>query len=92
MACPHLSDVAIEILIALSTLLSMSPAIISFIKGVGVVVLFAVLTYLGDAANLSGILSPVLATVIASMVSAYEAHLKEQSGGTTALFGAVSVR
>lgn len=70
--------------------MTLTPSQISFIKGIGIVVVVSILTYLGDAAHLNGIVSPVIATLIAALASSYEAHLREQTGA--ALFGAVRAR
>lgn len=69
--------------------MTMSPAVAGFIKGVGLVVVVAVVSYLADAAHLTGVLNPTLATIAAGVFSAIESSLKASSGGTTALFGAV---
>lgn len=67
--------------------ITLSPAVIGFIRGLGMVALLAVLTYLGNAANLTGIVTPVLATLIASGALAFENSLTAKTGN--ALLGAV---
>lgn len=67
--------------------ITLSPAIIGFLRGLGMVALLAVLTYLGNAANLTGIVTPVLATLIASAALAFENSLTAKTGN--ALLGAV---
>ena len=71
--------------------MTLSPAIAGFIKGLLMVIVLAVVSYLGDSAHLSGILSPALATIAAGLFSAIESSLKASSGGSTALFGAVKL-
>lgn len=72
--------------------MNLSPALAGFIKGVLMVVLFGVITYLEDANHLTGVVSPTVAAVVVALASSLESHLKAQSGGTTALFGAVRVK
>lgn len=70
----------------------MNPTIIGFIKQLGGVVLFALLTYLGDASHFNGVVSPVIAAIITALVASYESYLKAKSNNTTALFGSVYVK
>lgn len=65
---------------------------IGFIKAIGVVVITAILSYLGNAAHLNGVLSPVLASLVAALAASLESHFKDASGNTEALFGAVTVK
>lgn len=65
----------------------MSPALLGFLRGIGMVVLAAVLSYLGDEANLSGIVSASLATIVSGIALSLEHSL--ESKGKGALFGAV---
>lgn len=71
--------------------MKITPAIAGFIKGLVLVAVIAVCTYLEDAAHLTGVLNPVIATVIAALASSLESHLKAESGNTSALFGAVKI-
>lgn len=68
----------------------MNPATLGFLRAIGTVVLMSVLTYLGDASHLNGILSATLATVISAFALAIEHSIAATTG--TALFGAVTVR
>lgn len=68
----------------------MNPALLGLFRGLGFAVLMAVLSYLGNAANLSGVVDTSLAAVISSIVLAIEHSLA--SKGDTALFGAVRTR
>lgn len=72
--------------------MNLSPSIIGFIKALGVVVIASVASYLADAAHLTGVLNPVIATVVAALAASFESYLKANSGNTTALFGTVSVK
>jgi hypothetical protein len=71
---------------------TISPALGGFIKGLLGVVVLVVVSYLANAANLNGLLNPSLAVLVAAIFSAVESQLKANSGGTTALFGAVHVK
>lgn len=71
--------------------MTLTPAQAGFIKQIFLLVAFAVLTYVGDASHLNGIVSPVVAGVIAALAGALESKLKAGSDNTTALFGAVKV-
>ena len=72
--------------------MKISPATAGFVKGLLIAVVLAVVTFVGNTANLEGLVTPAIATVIAAMASAIESSLKAKSGGSTALFGAVKVR
>ncbi len=68
----------------------MSPKVLGFVRGIGTVVLVAILAYLGDAVHLSVFMSDSLATVIAAAALAAEHGIEAKGGG--ALFGTVRVR
>lgn len=72
-------------------MVTLSPGIAGFIKGLLGVIVLAVVSYLGDAAHLSGILNPALATIAAAIFSGIESSMKNASGGETALFGAARI-
>lgn len=67
--------------------MNLSPAVLGFMRGLGVAIVVAVLTYLGDAANLNGLVSPTLAALIAAIALAAEHGIQAKTGN--ALFGAV---
>lgn len=58
-------------------------------KGLMLVVVLAVVSYVADTANL-GFLSPAVATIVAGLASAIESSIKANTG--KALFGAISVK
>ena len=71
----------------------LSPAVLGFIKAIGVIILVSVLSYLGNAANLTGVINnPVIISVIVALASAWESKLKAQTGNSVALFGTVGVK
>jgi hypothetical protein len=72
--------------------MTLSPMWAGFIKGLLGVLILSAVSYLGDAAHLTGILNPVLATVMAGLFSGLESSMKSDTNGTKALFGAVSVK
>ena len=72
--------------------MNLSPAWAGFIKGLLIVVIAAVATFFADSANLSGIVGPSIAAVVAAVASAVESSMKAKSGGTTALFGAAHLK
>lgn len=61
-----------------------------FLKGLGLVILAAVASFLADSANLHGLLNPAIATLVAAFASSLESHIKSRTNN--ALFGAVAVR
>lgn len=67
----------------------LSPAQLGALRALGVVVLMAVLTWLGDTANLNGIVSTSVAAVISMIALGIEHTLA--SGTGTAMFGAVTL-
>ncbi len=68
----------------------MSPALLGFIRGLGTIILMAVLTYLGDASHLNGIVSALGATLISGIALSIEHSIEGVTGN--ALFGAVRSR
>lgn len=72
--------------------MKISPAVIGFIKLILSVAVLAVVSYLADAAHITGILNPTLATVVAGLFAGLESSIKAKSYNQTALFGAVSVK
>lgn len=70
----------------------LSPAWAGFVKGIGMVIVMAVAAYLSDAAHFTGILTPTLATLAASVFSAIESSMKAKSGGSQGLFGTVTIK
>lgn len=65
----------------------MNSATLGFVRGIGTVVLFAVVAYFADAAHLNGIVSPAIAAIVASLALSFENYLAGKSD--KALFGAV---
>lgn len=65
--------------------MNLTPAQLGFIRALGTVVVFSALSFLGDAANLNGVVPEVVAGFIAMVVSSIEQHLAPKKG---ALFGA----
>lgn len=66
--------------------MNINPTILGFIRGLGAAVIFAALTYLGNADHLT-FLSPEVAGVVAGIVIALEHAL-----AGSALFGAAKAR
>lgn len=68
----------------------MNPALENFLRGIGVVIAFAVLGFLADASNLSTLVSPQIAAIIAALaasgIAAFDAH---KSPAGTVLMGTV---
>ena len=64
-----------------------SPALLGAVRALGVVLLMAALTWLGDATNLSGIFNPTVNAVISMLALAIEHSLAAGSG--TAMFGTI---
>ncbi len=65
----------------------MNPALLGFIRALGVVVLAAILNYLGDVSHLTIILNPYTASIISALALALENSMESRTGN--ALFGAV---
>lgn len=63
-----------------------------FLKGLGLALMFALLSFFGDVANLNGVVGPAVASLLAALASSLESHLKAESGGEKGLFGAVSIK
>ena len=72
--------------------MNVSPALAGFVKGLGTVVVFAVVGYLANSANLDGVVSTSLATILAGIFSQIETVLKARSNGEKGLFGAVKIQ
>ncbi len=71
-------------------MVTLSPAVLGFLRGIGVVVLAAVVTYLADATHLQGIVSAPVAALIAAVALGLEQHVSSTTG--KALFGAAVPR
>ena len=67
-------------------MLNLSPAWVGFLRGIGTVVLFAVLSFLANSANLTPVLGTSLAGIVSGLILAIENSLGVKSG--TSLFGA----
>lgn len=72
-------------------MLTLSPAVAGFLKGIILAALGGAAIYLSDASNLTG-LAPYIATLIAALASSLESYLKAQSNNTSALFGSVYIK
>ena len=73
-------------------MVNMSPAVAGFVKGLGTVVIFAVLSYLADAQNLTPLVGVGGAGLIATIIAQLETVLKAKSDGTKGLFGTVTIK
>ena len=71
--------------------MNISPLVAGFLKGILLAAIGAIVLYLSNAANLNGVVSPILATLIAAIASSIESNMKATSNGTTGLFGAVTI-
>ena len=67
-----------------------SPALLGAIRGLGFVLLVAVLGWLGDATNLQGIFSPAVDSLIAIIALAIEHSIEAKTG--SAMFGAIKIQ
>lgn len=72
--------------------MNLTAAQIGFIKALGVMVVATIASFLANQANLTGVLNPVLASLVAALAASMESYLKDKSGNNKALFGAVTVR
>lgn len=68
--------------------MTLTPGQLGLVRGLGMAVLMAILTFLGDSANLNGIVSAAGAGIISALALSLEHYMA--SGSTTALFGAVN--
>ncbi len=71
--------------------MTLTPGQAGFLKGILGAVISALVLYVSDPANLT-FLSGGAALLVAGLFSSLESFLKSQSGNTTALFGAVSLK
>ena len=67
----------------------MNPLLLGALRGLGVAVLIAILSWLGNAANLP-FLNPETATLVAAVALAIEHQIEAKTG--KALFGAARLR
>ena len=71
--------------------MTLSLAQLGFVKGLLVIIAVSVLSYLGNAANLTGVINnPMVISIIVALAASLESHLKEKNG--TGLFGAVNLK
>ncbi len=72
----------------------MSPKLLGLIRYVGAAALWgalhAVFTYLGDAAHLTGIVSPIMTTIVVGIAGLLDHSIEAKGNG--ALFGSVRIR
>ena len=68
----------------------MSPAILGALRGLLAAVIMAVVTWLGNSANLQGIVAPAIGTFVSMVALSIEHYMA--SGTTTALFGTVNTQ
>jgi hypothetical protein len=66
-----------------------TPALNGFLKGLLMVVVLGVASFLEDKANLTGVVNPIVATLIAAIASSVESHIRATTG--RGLLGAVRV-
>ena len=67
----------------------MSPALIGFLRGLGLVILMAILAFLANATNLNGLVNPTVGSLIAIIALTLE-HAFSPPG--TALAGTIGKR
>ena len=60
----------------------MSPAILGFVRGIGVAILMAVLLFLSNAMNLHGILPDSIAAIISGLALMLEHAMSANTGKT----------
>lgn len=68
----------------------MSPKVYGFLKTVGLVIVFAILTFLANSANLGPYLSPTIAGIVAGIAGMIEEQIKANSGN--GILGSVRLR
>lgn len=69
--------------------MTLTPAQLGLLRGIAFSVVMAIITFLGDASHLNGVVSPVIAAIIASLALSLEHYLEGNGGG--AMFGAVTM-
>ncbi len=67
--------------------MNISPAVLGFLRTLLTVAIIAILSYIGDASHLNGLVSGTLATLIAAIAMGLEHSIEANTG--KALFGAV---
>lgn len=70
--------------------MTLTPAQLGFVKALCTMLLFAVLDFAANAANLTGILGTSTALLVAGMAGSIETYLESKGKGS--LFGAVTVK
>lgn len=69
---------------------TISPAWLGFLRAIGVAIVYAVLSYIGDASHLTPVVSDSVAGIIAALALALEHSIEGSTG--KALFGSVRSR
>lgn len=67
--------------------MSLTPAQLGFVRAIGYTLLTALLAFLANQANLTGIVGDSAALIIAGLAASLEHYIESQTGN--ALFGAV---
>lgn len=70
--------------------MNITPAQLGFIRALGVAIVLFVLSYIGDASHLNGLVSDSVATLIAGLALGVEHYIQAKTG--SALFGSATVR
>lgn len=68
----------------------MSPALLGAIRALLSVLIMAVATWLANSANLGGVVSPTIGTIVSMIALSVEHYMA--SGTQTALFGSVTTK
>lgn len=66
--------------------LNLTPAQLGLIRGLGVAILMVVLKYVGDTANLNGLVSDGTAAIVSMFALSIEHYIESRTGSS--LFGA----
>lgn len=68
--------------------MTLSPAQIGALRALGVTIIIAILTFLGDATNLNAFVGPTAGSIVAMLALSFEHYIESNGGG--ALFGAAN--
>lgn len=71
--------------------MSLTPAQLGFVRAIGSFLLLGVLTYIGDASHLNGVVSVSAASLISAAALSLEHYLEAKNAEGKALFGSVTV-
>lgn len=72
--------------------MTLSESQLGFVRGLGTLILMGILSYVGDASHLNGVVSVSGASIISALALSLEHYFESKSVSGKALFGSTTVK